>query len=162
MSLLETCLEKIVPFSEASAHANRIRTSGRIVFTNGVFDLIHKGHLTYLAQAAELGDFLWVGLNSNESVRRLKGPERPVNSEEDRALLLSCLSFVHTITVFSEETPLNLISQIRPNIHTKGGDYDPETLPEAPLVKNLGGEVRILPFVLGFSSTDLIRRIRGA
>ncbi|TGK04315.1 D-glycero-beta-D-manno-heptose 1-phosphate adenylyltransferase [Leptospira langatensis] len=153
-------MEKIIPFSEAKQVSEKIRKEKKIVFTNGVFDLVHKGHLTYLAQARDLGDCLWVGLNSDSSVKRLKGPERPVNPEEDRALLLSCLSFVDFITVFTEDTPLSLISQVAPHIHSKGGDYNIEALPETPLVRSLGGEVQILPFVEGFSSTELIRRIR--
>ncbi|PNV76374.1 D-glycero-beta-D-manno-heptose 1-phosphate adenylyltransferase [Leptospira inadai serovar Lyme] len=154
-------MEKIIPFSEASPVANRVRKTHKIVFTNGVFDLMHKGHLTYLAQAAELGDFLWIGLNSDSSVKKIKGPERPIHPEEDRALLLACLSFVNAVTVFTEETPIELISRIRPDIHTKGGDYDREALPETPLVRSLGGEVQILPFIQGFSSTEIIHRIRG-
>ncbi|EPG76079.1 bifunctional protein RfaE, domain II [Leptospira fainei serovar Hurstbridge str. BUT 6] len=154
-------MDKIIPFSEALTVANRVRKSHKIVFTNGVFDLMHKGHLTYLAQASELGNFLWVGLNSDSSVKKIKGPERPINSEEDRALLLACLSFVSAVTVFIEETPIELIARIRPDVHTKGGDYDREALPETPLVRSLGGEVQILPFVEGFSSTEIIRKIRG-
>ncbi|TGL59441.1 D-glycero-beta-D-manno-heptose 1-phosphate adenylyltransferase [Leptospira sarikeiensis] len=156
----DACVEKIIPFHEAAKISEQIRKQKKIVFTNGVFDLIHKGHLTYLSQARDLGDCLWIGINSDSSVKRLKGPERPVNPEEDRALLLSCLSFVDYISVFTEDTPLELISRVAPHIHVKGGDYDLEALPETPLVRKLGGEVRILPFVPGFSSTDLIRRIR--
>ncbi|EPG66545.1 D-glycero-beta-D-manno-heptose 1-phosphate adenylyltransferase [Leptospira wolffii] len=155
------CVSKIIPFGDAKKISEQIRSSKKIVFTNGVFDLVHKGHLSYLAEARDLGDCLWVGLNSDASVKRLKGPERPVHPEEDRALLLSCLSFVDFITVFGEDTPLELISRVAPHIHTKGGDYDVEALPETPLVRSLGGEVKILPFVPGFSSTDLIRRIRS-
>ncbi|EQA43644.1 bifunctional protein RfaE, domain II [Leptospira broomii serovar Hurstbridge str. 5399] len=161
MNIIQSCLDKIISFSEASAIANRVRKTHKIVFTNGVFDLMHKGHLTYLAQASELGDFLWIGLNSDSSVKKIKGPERPINPEEDRAFLLVCLSFVSAVTVFAEETPIELISRIRPDIHTKGGDYDRETLPETPLVRSLGGEVQILPFIQGFSSTEIIRKIRG-
>ncbi|MGJ4747366.1 D-glycero-beta-D-manno-heptose 1-phosphate adenylyltransferase [Leptospira sp. SA-E8] len=159
-SSFSSCIEKIIPFHEAKNVSNKIRANQKIVFTNGVFDLVHKGHLTYLSQARDLGDVLWVGINSDSSVKRLKGPERPVNPEEDRAILLSCLSFVDYISVFSEDTPLELILQVAPHIHVKGGDYDLEALPETPLVRQLGGEVKILPFVPGFSSTDLIRRIR--
>ncbi|PJZ49634.1 D-glycero-beta-D-manno-heptose 1-phosphate adenylyltransferase [Leptospira saintgironsiae] len=159
-SSFSSCIEKIIPFHEVKDVSEKVRTNQKIVFTNGVFDLIHKGHLTYLSQARDLGDVLWIGINSDSSVKRLKGPERPVNPEEDRALLLSCLSFVDYISVFSEDTPLELISQVAPHIHVKGGDYDLEALPETPLVRKLGGEVQILPFVPGFSSTDLIRRIR--
>lgn len=155
------CLDKIIPFTEAKEVSDKIRKTKKIVFTNGVFDLVHKGHLNYLAQARDLGDCLWVGLNSNDSVKRLKGPERPVHSEEERALLLSCLSFVDFVTVFEEDTPLELIARVAPQIHTKGGDYDVEALPETPLVRKLGGEVKILPFVQGFSSTELIRKIRA-
>ncbi|PJZ69561.1 D-glycero-beta-D-manno-heptose 1-phosphate adenylyltransferase [Leptospira perolatii] len=154
-------MEKVIPFSDSSAFSDSVRSRKRIVFTNGVFDLLHKGHLTYLTQARDLGDFLWIGVNSDSSVKRLKGPSRPMNSEEDRALLLSCLQFVDAVTVFGEDTPLELIRRIRPHVHVKGGDYDVEALPETPLVRELGGEVKILPFVPGFSSTKLIQKIRS-
>lgn len=112
---------RIVPWENVAIFANRIRENRRIVFTNGCFDLIHRGHITYLSQARELGDFLWIGLNADSSVRRLKGEQRPVVPEDDRAILLSNLRFVDAVTIFSQETPLELIRLIKPAIHVKGG-----------------------------------------
>lgn len=132
----------------------------RIVFTNGVFDLLHVGHARYLADAKKLGDRLVVGLNSDASVRRLKGDERPFVTEEDRAELLLHLAAVDAVTIFEEETPVVLIEALRPDIHVKGGDYDVEQLPETPVVRAYGGEVRILRFVEGRSTTNLADRIR--
>lgn len=139
---------------------NERRFAGeRIVFTNGCFDLIHAGHVRYLRQARALGDCLVIGLNSDASVRRLKGPARPLMSEQDRAEVLSALECVTFITLFSEDTPVETISVLRPDIHVKGGDYDVEALPETPVVRSYGGEVVILPFVEGRSTSDLIRRL---
>ncbi|MDV6236968.1 D-glycero-beta-D-manno-heptose 1-phosphate adenylyltransferase [Leptospira ellisii] len=149
----------IVSWDKVSEFADRIRTDKRIVFTNGCFDLVHRGHLTYLSQARELGDFLWVGINADLSVKRLKGEQRPVVSEEDRAVLLSNLRFVDAVTIFPQDTPLDLIRLVKPTIHVKGGDYTAEDLPETPLVREFGGEVRILPFVPGKSTSLLIQKI---
>ncbi|XDD48688.1 D-glycero-beta-D-manno-heptose 1-phosphate adenylyltransferase [Leptospira sp. WS92.C1] len=149
----------IVPWEEAANVSDRIRKTGKIVFTNGCFDLVHRGHLTYLSQARELGDFLWVGINADLSVKRLKGEQRPVVSEEDRAILLSSLRFVDAVTIFPQDTPLELLRLVRPAIHVKGGDYKIEDLPETPLVREFGGEVTILPFVSGKSTTGLIQKI---
>ena len=132
----------------------------RIVFTNGVFDILHRGHVTLLSRAKELGDVLVVGVNSDDSVRRLKGPERPVNPLEDRVQVLAALSSVDYIVAFDEDTPHELIRAIRPDVFVKGGDYTRETLPETELVESLGGEVRILPFVEDRSTTGVIERIR--
>jgi D-beta-D-heptose 7-phosphate kinase/D-beta-D-heptose 1-phosphate adenosyltransferase len=134
----------------------------RIVFTNGCFDILHRGHITYLNQAKALGDILVVGLNSDESVSRLKGPRRPINSAEDRAQVLAALSCIDHIVPFSEDTPINLIWQVRPDVFVKGGDYTLETLPEAPIVTMLGGEVCILSYMQDFSTTSTIERIREA
>ncbi|PJZ30824.1 D-glycero-beta-D-manno-heptose 1-phosphate adenylyltransferase [Leptospira kmetyi] len=149
----------IVPWDQAADFADQIRKDKRIVFTNGCFDLVHKGHVTYLSQARELGDFLWVGLNADSSVKRLKGEQRPVVSEEDRAILLSNLRFVDAVTIFSQDTPLDLIRLVKPSIHVKGGDYKVEELPETPIVRQFGGEVKILPFVPGKSTSLLIEKI---
>jgi D-beta-D-heptose 7-phosphate kinase / D-beta-D-heptose 1-phosphate adenosyltransferase len=132
----------------------------RIVFTNGVFDILHRGHVTLLSRAKELGDVLVVGVNSDESVRRLKGNERPVNPLDDRIQVLAALSCVDYIVPFEEDTPDELIRALRPDVFVKGGDYTRETLPETALVEGLGGEVRILPYIEDRSTTGVIERIR--
>ena len=125
----------------------------RIVFTNGVFDILHRGHVAYLNRAKMLGDVLIVGVNSDDSVRRLKGPERPVNTLEDRMQVLAGLSGVDHVVPFGEGTPVDLIRTVRPHVFAKGGDYDVESLPEAPVVRELGGSVTILPLVPDRSTT---------
>ncbi|ULH27228.1 D-glycero-beta-D-manno-heptose 1-phosphate adenylyltransferase [Leptospira weilii] len=150
---------RIVPWENVAIFANRIRENQRIVFTNGCFDLVHRGHITYLSQARELGDFLWIGLNADSSVKRLKGEQRPVVPENDRAILLSNLRFVDAVTIFSQDTPLELIRLIKPAIHVKGGDYKAEDLPETSIVREFGGKVEILPFVPGKSTSLLIEKI---
>ena len=132
----------------------------RIIFTNGCFDILHRGHITYLNRAKALGDVLIVGVNADDSIRRLKGPTRPINTLEDRIHVLAALSCVDHLIAFEEDTPVNLIRVIRPDIFVKGGDYTRETLPEAPLVEELGGTVRILSFVQDRSTTQIIERIR--
>lgn len=145
-----------------SRKCNIWRGSGqKIVFTNGCFDLLHTGHLDYLARAASMGNKLIVGLNSDASVRRLKGLERPINTEADRALALASLLVVDAVCVFEEDTPLELIQSIQPDVLAKGGDYTPENVVGANFVKNRGGEVAILPFVSGYSTTDLLQKIRA-
>jgi D-beta-D-heptose 7-phosphate kinase / D-beta-D-heptose 1-phosphate adenosyltransferase len=132
-----------------------------IVFTNGCFDILHRGHITYLNHAKALGDVLIVGINSDSSVARLKGPERPINSLEDRIQVLTALSCVDHIIAFDEDTPADVIRAIRPDIFIKGGDYTIDSLPEAPLVRELGGRIRILPYLENLSTTEIIDRIRG-
>lgn len=132
----------------------------RLVFTNGCFDLLHRGHVTYLMRAKALGDTLIVAVNSDEGVRRLKGPSRPINGLDDRLGILEALSCVDHVVAFDEPTPANLIEVVRPDVYAKGGDYTPDTLPEAPLVEALGGTVRILPYVDDHSTTELIARVR--
>jgi rfaE bifunctional protein nucleotidyltransferase chain/domain len=146
---------------ELAELAASLRAEGkRVVFTNGVFDILHVGHVRYLQQARSLGDALLVGINSDASVRRLKGPTRPINSEEERAEVIAALSCVAGTCIFTEDTPHALIEAVRPNIHAKGGDYKtPEALPETPLVRSLGGDVVILPLVDGRSTTRLIERL---
>jgi rfaE bifunctional protein nucleotidyltransferase chain/domain len=131
----------------------------RIVFTNGCFDVLHVGHARYLEDARALGDLLVVGLNSDESVRELKGPKRPIVPEADRAEMLGSLAAVDYVVLFPEATPLVLIERVRPDIHVKGGDYREEDLPEAPLVRRLGGKVRIMPLVEGRSTTGVVETI---
>jgi D-beta-D-heptose 7-phosphate kinase/D-beta-D-heptose 1-phosphate adenosyltransferase len=150
-------LEALVPRLE------EYRSRGRkIVLTNGCFDILHRGHITYLNQARALGDVLIVGLNTDESIRRLKGPERPINSLEDRLQVLAALSCVDHVVAFDEDTPHRLVKAIRPHVFVKGGDYTRDRLPEAALVEELGGRVEILPLVRERSTTNLITKIREA
>lgn len=133
----------------------------KVVFTNGVFDLLHIGHVTYLQQAAALGHRLVVGLNSDASVRRLgKGDDRPLNNEQARATVLSALRCVDAVVIFDQDTPLELIQMIQPDVLVKGGDWAPERIVGAELVRNHGGSVHSLPLVEGFSTTALVDRIR--
>lgn len=134
--------------------------SKKVVFTNGCFDILHKGHVAYLQKAKKLGDVLVVGMNSNASVRRLKGSDRPVNSEKDRAFVLSALGCVDKVVIFSEDTPERLIRALRPDVLVKGGDWKKEDVIGAPFVESYGGKVRILPFVKGFSTTGLLEKIQ--
>lgn len=134
-------------------------TNKKIVFTNGCFDLIHLGHIKYLSQAADLGNFLIIGLNSDSSVLKIKGHGRPVLDQESRALTLAAFSFVNNIVLFDEETPYKLIEQIRPDILVKGGDYKPEEIVGYDIVKDNGGEVKILDFIEGYSTSCIIEKI---
>ena len=133
-----------------------------LVFTNGVFDVLHRGHVNYLAQARLLGAALLVGVNSDASARRLgKGPERPLNNEADRACVLAALQAIDFVMVFDEPTPCELIERVRPDVYVKGGDYDIESLREAALVRSWGGRAVAIPFVDGYSTSRLVERIRG-
>ena len=134
-----------------------------LVFTNGVFDILHRGHVSYLDQAAQLGATLIVAVNTDESVRRLgKAPDRPLNRQEDRAALLAALSCVTAVTSFSDDTPLKLIEQLKPDIIVKGGDYEMEKLPETARVKSWGGKAIAIPFEFERSTTSLVKKIREA
>jgi rfaE bifunctional protein nucleotidyltransferase chain/domain len=130
-----------------------------IVFTNGCFDILHAGHIAYLEAAAALGDRLIVGVNDDDSVRRLKGETRPINVLSSRLYLLASLSCVDAVVSFSEDTPLNLINLLRPDVLVKGGDYQPENIVGAEEVKSWGGEVKVIPFIEGFSTTKLETKI---
>jgi len=133
-----------------------------LVFTNGVFDILHRGHASYLAQAKSLGASLVVGVNSDTSVKMLgKGDDRPINNEADRLALLAALQSVDLVTIFTEKTPVKLIEQIRPDIYVKGGDYEIDTLDETKLVKTWGGKAIAIPFVYERSTTTLLGRIRS-
>ena len=133
-----------------------------MVFTNGVFDILHRGHATYLAQARAMGASLVLGLNSDASARKLgKGPDRPLNAEADRACLLAALGRVSLVVLFDEQTPCELLTEIRPDLYVKGGDYDIETLEETQLVRSWGGDARAISFVDGYSTTALVERIRA-
>ena len=161
MTRLELVYDKILPLAELSRRRCGWRNiSQRTVFTNGVFDLVHPGHLTYLAEAASLGHRLIVGVNSDASVRRLKGCSRPVMSLDARMQLLASLFFVDGVIAFEEDTPLNLIEALRPDILVKGGDYHPDDIVGAAEVRGWGGRVEVLPYLDGHSSTNIMAAIR--
>ena len=132
----------------------------KVVFTNGCFDILHVGHIRYLHEAAKLGDILIIGLNSDESVKRLKGPERPINNEAERAEMLGALGFVDYVAVFTEDTPLNLINMIQPDVLVKGGDYAPDDVVGKKEVEERGGKLVLIPFVEGKSTTNIIEKIK--
>lgn len=141
-------------------HCAALRASGRtVVFTNGCFDILHRGHLEYLANAASMGNTLVIGVNTDASVRKLKGPLRPVNSEQDRLLALASLVMVDSVCLFDEETPLELIKAVKPDVLAKGGDYTIDTIVGAQEVIANGGKVEVIPFVDGYSTTKLIEKI---
>jgi D-glycero-beta-D-manno-heptose 1-phosphate adenylyltransferase len=151
---------KMVQRADLESLGERLRAEGRrVVFTNGCFDILHVGHVRYLQEARAPGDALVVGLNSDASVRALKGPTRPIVPAEERAELLAALECVDYVTVFGEPLPNAVISLLKPDIHVKGGDYRGEDLPEAEVVRAHGGEVRIMPLVPGRSTTDIVSRI---
>ena len=159
---LEGFLDNAVDAGELATHIGRHREQGqRIVLTNGCFDVLHRGHTRYLNQAKQLGDVLVVALNSDESVRRLKGPGRPINDITDRAAVIAALSCVDYVTVFDTPTPIPLIQKIRPEIYAKGGDYTPGMLAETAAVENYGGRVAILDYVADHSTTAVVDRIRS-
>ncbi len=139
---------------------NKIKSEGKkIVFTNGCFDLLHVGHIKYLSQAKDLGDILIIGLNSDKSVKKLKGNNRPINSFEDRAKLLAALKSVDLVIMFEEQTPENLIKEIIPDVLVKGGDYNIEDIVGYQTVIDNGGQVKTLSFYEGYSSTNYIDKI---
>lgn len=152
-------LSKIV--SRAEAPARMAQLAQPVVFTNGVFDVLHRGHVSYLAQARALGGSLVVALNTDASARRLgKGPDRPLNAQEDRAAVIAALEAVSLVTFFDEDTPVQLLEQLRPQIYVKGGDYDMAKLAETRQVRTWGGRALAIPFVDGYSTTRLVERIR--
>ena len=151
--------DMLIPNERIEAFAAALRQAGvRVVFTNGCFDILHAGHVRYLAAARALGDVLILGLNSDASVRRLKGEMRPVNTAEDRAEVVGALKSVDYVVIFGEDTAENLIAKVRPAVYAKGGDYTRETLPEARIVESYGGEVAFIPLVAGKSTTGIIER----
>ncbi len=159
---MRSLFSKIVPLDEIAEKIQAAKANGRrIVTTNGCFDLLHLGHVEYLIQARTLGDLLVVGLNSDDSVRKLKGPTRPIFEEKVRAKQLAALEAVDFVTIFPEATPERFLSLVFPHIHVKGGDYKPEDLPEKTVVEKGGGKVQCLPFIEGFSTTSLIEKLRN-
>ena len=147
--------------SRAGAVAWRARQAGRVVFTNGVFDLLHPGHVDVLVGARRRGDALVVGLNTDASVRRLKGPSRPVRSEAERAYVLAAFEAVDAVVLFAEDTPLALVQALDPDVIVKGGDYDPDTIVGAREVRARGGEVVVIPLTPGQSTTRIVEQLRG-
>jgi len=159
--MLQVAKNKIIEFDRVSESAERLRDRGiSLVTTNGCFDLIHLGHLSYLEQARSLGQCLWVGINSDESVRALKGKTRPLNPQSVRCQQLAALCFVDYVTVFNERTPEAWLSLVQPQVHVKGGDYDVDDLPEKKIVESAGGKVVCLSFLPGYSTTNMIHQMK--
>lgn len=155
-------MKRVLNREEASKLIEDLKKQGKqVVFTNGCFDILHVGHMTYLEEAKEFGDYLFVGVNSDESVKRLKGPTRPINSEDDRAELLAGLKAVDYTVIFTEDTPVELIGELKPSIHVKGGDYKKENLPETKVVESYGGRVEIVSLVEGKSTSNVVKKIQN-
>ena len=154
---------KIISQQEISRFVNAKRFTGkRIVFTNGCFDILHAGHVDYLTQARDLGDILVLGLNTDESVKRLnKGPERPINNQDARAKVLAGLGCVDAIVLFNEDTPYELINLVQPDVLVKGDDYKPEAIVGYDIVTARGGKVVTIPFLQGFSTTNIVNKLKG-
>ena len=153
---------KVLDINSLVKEVNILKSQGKkIVSTNGCFDILHVGHVRYLQKSADLGDVLIVCLNSDRSVKALKGDSRPLNNEKDRAEVLASLSCVDFVVIFDEDTPVNYLAQIKPDIHTKGGDYDINTLPEAKVVMDNGGRLEFINFVEGKSTTNIINKMKN-
>ena len=154
---------KLISSNQSLEQAHYIRSQNQsIVFTNGCFDILHAGHAYYLAAAKQHGDYLWIGLNSDSSVSALKGSNRPIHHQEARAFVLSQLNCVDYITIFNEDTPISLLTQIKPNVHIKGGDYIKEDLPEYSIVKKYGGDVIIKPFLPDYSTSAILAKLQSS
>ncbi|MBT4881859.1 D-glycero-beta-D-manno-heptose 1-phosphate adenylyltransferase [Flavobacteriales bacterium] len=163
MSHLNTLKNKIFTLEELKTQVESWKNSGeKVVFTNGCFDIVHRGHIEVLARTADLGSKFIIGLNSDSSIKKLKGDDRPIINEQSRAILLASLSFVDAVVLFSEETPINLISTLVPDVLAKGGDYEIKTIVGHEIVQKNGGKVILVPFVDGFSSTNIIDKIKNS
>jgi D-beta-D-heptose 7-phosphate kinase/D-beta-D-heptose 1-phosphate adenosyltransferase len=161
MKAVQVIPNKIITLTSIILQLNRWRLLGKkIVFTNGVFDILHQGHIASLSEAASYGHILIVGVNADASVKRLKGETRPINSEQSRALVLASLVMIDAVLIFEEDTPLHLITNILPDVLVKGGDYTVEQIVGAKEVIANGGEVKIAPIVEGFSTTRIIEKMR--
>lgn len=153
--------KKIKNLNRAKDELDRLKKAGnKIVFTNGCFDILHIGHARYLYAARELGDFLLVAVNSDSSLKKIKGPGRPIISENERAEMLAALACVDMVVIFEEDTPYKILKELVPDILVKGGDWKEEDIVGRDIVKNAGGEVKRIPYVTGPSTTDIINRIR--
>lgn len=160
MTKLERIQHKILSLSELLKRREQWKMfDKKTIFTNGCFDILHRGHTTYLLQAAELGHKLIVAVNSDASVKRLKGPNRPIFDQDARALNLAAQTFIDAVVIFDEDTPLHLIEQLLPDVLVKGGDYTPNTIVGADVVRNHGGEVITIPLVEQYSSTAALEKI---
>ncbi|TDQ08346.1 D-glycero-beta-D-manno-heptose 1-phosphate adenylyltransferase [Pedobacter metabolipauper] len=158
----QSLTQKLIPKDEIAAKSAEWRLEGKkIVFTNGCFDLIHPGHIAYLTEAASLGDVLVIGVNTDQSVKKLKGEHRPINNEFSRTQLLSAMFFVDAVVLFNEDTPLELINSVEPDVLVKGGDYRIETIVGASETLQRGAEVKVLDFLPGYSSTAIIEKIKN-
>lgn len=147
---------------EAKRLADECKARGGIVVTtNGCFDILHRGHVEYLQSARQLGDLLIVGINSDASVKKIKGPERPINDETSRAVVLGALKPVDGVLIFDEATPVEWLKVLQPQIHVKGGDWDPKKMPETVILESWGAKVVVIPFVEGFSTTRIIEKSRS-
>ena len=160
MSSASDPASKVMSLADAAVWRRGVH--GRVVFTNGVFDLLHPGHIDVLLGARRCGDHLVVGLNSDASVRRLKGPGRPVRSEVERAYVLAALAMVDAIVIFAEDTPLETVNALRPDVLVKGGDYTEATIVGAPQVRSWGGDVVVIPLTPGQSTTSIIKKLRDS
>ena len=153
--------DKIVPRSKLARLADSLhQSSKKIVSTNGCFDLLHLGHMEYLKQASELGDVLIIFLNSDISVKSIKGPNRPIHNQTARSLQLAALEVVDYVTIFDEDTPENVLTEVKPHLHVKGGDYKISEIKERTVVESHGGTVKLLPLIPGYSTTDLIEKLK--
>src|SRR5688572_21822406 len=157
-----TAASRVKSLADGAAYAESLRAAGRrVVFTNGVFDILHPGHLRYLQQARALGDALIVGLNADASVRRNKGPQRPINDEQERAEILAALECVDCVVIFSEDTPAEIIKAIQPDILVKGADWAEDAIVGRDTVEARGGQVVRVPVEQGYSTTEIIRKVRA-
>ena len=162
MKHLEKIYDKILNRESLEEMLNLWRKEGKtIVFSNGCFDILHRGHVEYLSKAADLGDILIIGLNTDASVRRIKGPSRPVNDEKARAVVLAALEFVDAIMFFEEDTPYNLIKTVQPDVLVKGKDYKAEDIVGYDIVTNKGGKVETIELVEGFSTTNIVNSMNS-
>lgn len=153
--------DKFIPFSQLREHANALHDKNlKIITTNGCFDLLHLGHVEYLLEAKALGDVLICGINSDASVKKLKGPDRPIHNQEVRAKIIAALEAVDYVTVFDEDTPQQFLTLVRPAIHVKGADYSGKELPERKVVEAGGGKIVLLKFIDGYSTTGLLEKLK--
>ena len=164
MTNLEIIKQKIIPLEQLQRNLHVWRMKDlKIVFTNGCFDLLHHGHIDYLSKAADMGDVLIIGLNSDSSVKKLnKGANRPIQNENDRALILSSIQFIEAIIIFEEDTPYELIKLVQPEVLVKGGDWKENEIVGADIVKKNGGTVTTIPFVEGYSTTNIEKKIKAS